>query len=229
MKLYDPDRFTTAKHNLQNDKRSNHETVHVKWEDLDKAVIDQLKKGKVAVLTSTVHSPSTAALLEEFTAACGGKTYVYDDLSYADLAAAQKASYGNETLSNYHLDKAKYIVAINNDFLGTWLTPVKFNRQFAIGRRAGENMNKLVVFESLLTLTGSNADQRFRVRPSQSLASPPTNTCFMSCPVSLKIKANSVSVFLKSPVSCGKTAVSPLFWPVACRQKPKMPSSCKRQ
>jgi len=169
MKLYDPDRYTSAKHNLQNEKRSNHETINIKWEDLDKAVIDQLKKGKVAVLTSTVFSPTTNTLMEEFLGACGGKQYVYDDLSYADLAAAQKASFGSETLPNYHLDKAKYIVAINNDFLGTWLTPVKFNRQFAAGRKASENMNKLVVFESLLTLTGSNADQRFRIKPSQSL------------------------------------------------------------
>src|SRR5205823_1877935 len=46
LQLYDPDRFTGPKHNLQNEKRTNHEAVGVKWEDLDKAVIEQLKKGK---------------------------------------------------------------------------------------------------------------------------------------------------------------------------------------
>lgn len=169
MKLYDPDRLTGAKHNLQNEKHTNHETIHIKWEDLDKAVIDQLKKGKVAMLSCTCLSPTTHALMEEFASAVGAKMYNYDDISYASLTDAGKTSYGQAVLPNYHLDKAKMIVAINNDFLGTWLTPVKFNRQFIAGRKPSEGMNKLVVFESLLTLTGSNADQRFRIRPSQSL------------------------------------------------------------
>lgn len=169
LRLYDPDRHTSAKRNLQNDKRTNHETINVKWDDLDKAVVEQLKKGKVALLSSTCLSPSTVALTEEFVTATGGKVYSYDDISYASLGLAQKSSYGQDGLPGYRLDQAKYIVAINNDFLGTWLTPVTFQRQFAAGRKVSANMNKLVVFEPLLTLTGSNADQRFRIRPSQSL------------------------------------------------------------
>lgn len=170
LKLYDPDRYTSAKHNLQNEKHTNRETVSVSWEDLDKAVIEQLKKGKVAVMMSTSLSPSTAALVEDFSSATGAKTYQYDEVSYSALSDGQKTSYGLEVVPRFAVDQAKYIVAINNDFLGTWLTPVTFQRQF-MGRRKGPTaeMNKLVVFESLLTLTGSNADQRFRIRPSQSL------------------------------------------------------------
>ena len=169
MKLYDPDRLTGPKRNLQNETRTNYQAVGVKWEDLDQAVVEQLKKGKVAVLTNTILSPSTQALLEEFAGATGAQLYTYDDVSYASTAMAQKASYGVESLPQYRVDQAKYIVAINNDFLGTWLQPVAYQKQFAKGRKADGQMNKLVVFESLLTLTGSNADQRFRIRPSQSL------------------------------------------------------------
>jgi molybdopterin-containing oxidoreductase family iron-sulfur binding subunit len=169
LKLYDPDRYTSAKHNLQNEKRTNHETVGVSWENLDKAVIEQLKKGKVAVLTSTIQSPSTQALVNEFAAGFGAKLYQYDDVSYDSVSAGQKASYGQDGLPRYNVEKARYIVAVNNDFLGTWLTPTAFNRQFAIGRKANAQMNKLVVFEPLMSLTGANADQRFRIRPSQTL------------------------------------------------------------
>jgi MoCo/4Fe-4S cofactor protein with predicted Tat translocation signal len=169
LKLYDPDRYTGARRNLQNEKRSNHETIGVKWEDLDKAVGEQLAKGKVALLMNTSLSPSTQALVEEFSTGLGAKVYQHDDISYASHSDAQKTSYGQTAIPRYHIDQAKYIVAINNDFLGTWLTPIAFNRQFAKGRKADAGMNKLVVFEPLLTLTGSNADQRFRIRPSQSL------------------------------------------------------------
>ena len=159
LKLYDPDRYTSAKRNLQNEKRTNHETVGVTWDELDKQVSEQLKKGKVAVLTNTLASPSTRALIEDFSAATGAQHYQYDDIG-ADSA---------EGAPRVHLDRARYIVSVNCDFLGTWLTPTIFNRQFSKGRKPGENMSKLVVFESLMSLTGANADSRLRVRPSQTL------------------------------------------------------------
>jgi molybdopterin-containing oxidoreductase family iron-sulfur binding subunit len=169
LKLYDPDRYTGPKHNPQNETRSNHEFAAVKWEDLDTAVIAQLKKGKVALLVNSHLSPTTQMLIDDFAGSYGAKTYRYDDIGYESVAASQKASYGQSGLPRYHIEKAKYIVAVNNDFLGTWMAPVMFTRQFVEGRKADENMNKLVVFESLLSLTGSNADLRFRIRPSQSL------------------------------------------------------------
>jgi MoCo/4Fe-4S cofactor protein with predicted Tat translocation signal len=169
MKLYDPDRATGPKRNLQNKDRSNFETIGAKWEDLDKVVVEQMKKGKVAVLMAANLSPSTHALMDEFTGAFGAKVYQYDDLCYSSLSEAQKASYGTEVIPRYRIDQAKYIVAINNDFLGTWLTPISFQRQFGAARKANAEMNKLVVIEPLLTLTGSNADVRYRIRPSQSL------------------------------------------------------------
>ncbi len=169
LKLYDPDRFTNAKRNLQNATRTNRETVNVSWENVDKAVVEQLKKGKVAMLMGTQISPSTQALIEDFAGATNATLYNYDDLSHSSFLEAQKVCYGQKALPRYRIDRAKYIVAINNDFLGTWLTPTHFNRQFAEGRRAMPEMNKLVVFESLMSLTGTNADRRFRIRPSQSL------------------------------------------------------------
>lgn len=169
LKLYDPDRYTGPKQNRHTEGRSSHETSPVKWEDLDKAVVAQLKKGKVALLTNSHLSPTTQMVIDDFAGAYGAKVYRYDDIGYESLAASQKASYGQSGLPRYHIEKAKYIVAVNNDFLGTWMSPVMFTKQFVDGRRANENMNKLVVFESLFSLTGSNADQRFRIRPSQSL------------------------------------------------------------
>lgn len=169
LKLYDPDRFTNAKRNLQNENRTNRETINVKWDALDTAVVEQLKKGKVAVLMGTQLSPTSQMLVGQFADAFGAKLYSHDDISYATLLDGQQECYGQRAFPRYRFDQARYIVAVNNDFLGTWLTPTHFSKQFAQGRRNTANMNKLVVFESLLSLTGTNADERFRIRPSQSL------------------------------------------------------------
>jgi len=170
LKLYDPDRFAAPKRNLQNKTRTNRETINAKWEDLDKAVVEQLAKGRVAVMTANHNSPTTQALMEDFASAFGAKIYQYDDVSYSSVTESQKVSYGAAALPRYRFDRAKIVVAINNDFLGTWLSPVAFQRQFMSGRKKStEEFNKLLVFESVMTLTGTNADRRFRIRPSQSL------------------------------------------------------------
>ncbi len=169
LRLYDPDRNTSAKRNLQNDKRTNRETIGIAWEKLDEEVSAQLKKGKVAVLTNTLMSPSTRKLVNEFTTGFSAKHYVYDDIGFESIIEGQQRAYGQASLPRLRVDRARYILSVNCDFLGTWLTPTTFQRQFAKGRKASAEMNKLVVVEPLMTLTGSNADERHRIRPSQTL------------------------------------------------------------
>jgi molybdopterin-containing oxidoreductase family iron-sulfur binding subunit len=169
LKLYDPDRLTGAKRNLQNETRTNRETVNVSWDNLDTAVVDQLKKGKVAMLVGAQTSPTTSTLIEEFASGFGAKLYSYDDVGYESVLDAAQASYGRRALPVYNIENARMVVAVNNDFLGTWLTPTYYQRQWGKARKAGPDMVKLVVFESGMSLTGTNADQRFRIRPTQSL------------------------------------------------------------
>lgn len=169
LKLYDPDRSTGAKRNLLNKEKTNRETIGVKWEALDQEVSAQLAKGKSALLSGSNYSPSTKSLVSEFAEAFGTKVLFFDDLDLSYIREGQKVSYGKAVVPRYKIDKARMIVAVNNDFLGTWLTPVTFQREFMAGRQPGADMNKLVVFESLMTLTGTNADERYRIRPSQSL------------------------------------------------------------
>jgi MoCo/4Fe-4S cofactor protein with predicted Tat translocation signal len=170
LKLYDPDRFTAAKRNLQNEKRTNRQMINAKWENLDKDVTAQLQKGGVAVLAAAHNSPSTQSLMDDFAGAFGAKSYHYDDVSYAAMAEGGRQAFGKTTAPRYRFDRAQYVVAINNDFMGTWLNATLFQREYMARRKkSDEEMNKLVVFESLMTLTGSNADERYRIRPSQSL------------------------------------------------------------
>src|SRR5690606_17142172 len=84
------------------------------------------------------------------------------------LRRGLEAAIGQAVVPRYHFDRAKYIVSIDCDFLRTYLSPVEFARDFSRTRlpETGE-MSRFVAFESLTSLTGFNADDRFRIRPSQ--------------------------------------------------------------
>lgn len=169
LSLYDPDRLKSPKKNLHNEKRTNRDTVSISWGDADKAVSAQLKNGRVALLTSTLASPSSSDLIQRFVSTFGGRHYVWDGLGVDDVIESQQICYGRAVLPRYDFSNAELVVSIGADFLGTYLSATEYGKQWATGRRPGEKMNRLVVFESMLSLTGTNADERFRIRPSQQL------------------------------------------------------------
>lgn len=169
LSLYDPERFKGPKRNLQNKERTNRDTVATTWEDADKAVVEQLKKGGVAILSSSLAGPSTKKVFGEFASAFGAEHYVWDSVGLEATREGQKASYGDDVVPNYRLDRAQLIISIDTDFLGTWLMPTAFSKQFADGRRNPKTMNQLVTFESNYSLTGANSDIRVPIRPSQQV------------------------------------------------------------
>jgi molybdopterin-containing oxidoreductase family iron-sulfur binding subunit len=168
--LYDPDRLQGPKKNLLNKTKTNRDTVSVKWEDLDKDVAAQLVKGGVTVLTGSVASPATRELIKEFSTAFQANHVMWESLAHDEVREGQKAGFGDDVVPTYRFDKAQVIVSIDADFLGTWMSPVQFTKQFAAGRKDIKNMSKLVAFNSNFSLTGSNADVRVRIKPSQQTA-----------------------------------------------------------
>ncbi|HEY4061776.1 MAG TPA: TAT-variant-translocated molybdopterin oxidoreductase [Puia sp.] len=144
-------------------------------EAFDKLAADALAAAAGAplvLLTGTLTSPTTKQIITEFLAKYPGSRHVqYDADSYSGLLLANEATYGKRSIPSYRLDNAKVIVSLGADFLGTWLSPVEFARQYAKGRKIDEKnpgMSKHYHFESLLSLTGSNADDRYTHRPSET-------------------------------------------------------------
>lgn len=144
------------------------------FEVFDKMITDGLaglNGAPVVILSSTITSPSTKQLVGEFLAKYPGSRHVtYDAVSYSGMLLANEAAYGKRAIPSYHFDKANVIVSLGADFLGTWLSPVEFAKQYANGRRIDEQkmgMSKHYHFESILSMTGANADERFTHRPSE--------------------------------------------------------------
>ncbi|NOX45449.1 MAG: 4Fe-4S dicluster domain-containing protein [Chlorobi bacterium] len=166
LSLYDGNRQQFP---LKNGEHSDYSTI-------DKDVKTKLgeiaaKGGKTVILSSTVISPSTKQLFEAFKEKYPGSEVVYyDAISYSAMKKANKETFGKKTLPAYHFDNAEIIVGFNCDFLGTWLSPIEFSAQYAKTRdltNGNKKMSKHYQFESYLSLTGSNADVRYPIKPSE--------------------------------------------------------------
>jgi len=140
------------------------------FEQFDKMVGDAMKAaaGSVVLLSSSVVSPSTKDIIAKFP---NLKHVQYDAVSYSGMLLANEASGFGRKLPSYDFSAAKLIVSLGADFLGTWLSPVEFAKSYSKGRKIDEknpSMSKHYHFESFLSMTGSNADERFTHRPSET-------------------------------------------------------------
>jgi MoCo/4Fe-4S cofactor protein with predicted Tat translocation signal len=145
------------------------------FEQFDKLVSDAMTglAGKpVVLLTETIVSASSKQVISEFLAKYPGSKHVqYDAVSYSGMLLANEASGFGRKLPSYDFNAAKVIVSLGADFLGTWLSPVEFARSYSKGRKIDEKnpqMSKHYQFESHLSMTGANADERFSHRPSET-------------------------------------------------------------
>ena len=140
------------------------------FEAVDKAIASELS-GNTVIVTSSITSPSTKAVIAQFLAKHPGSKHVtYDAVSFSGMLLANEASYGKKVIPSYHFEKAKAIVSLSADFLGTWLSPVEFARQYAVGKKIDEKnpaMSKHIHFETVASMTGSNADEKYLCRPSE--------------------------------------------------------------
>jgi molybdopterin-containing oxidoreductase family iron-sulfur binding subunit len=146
------------------------------WDKADEEIINSLNEisrtgGEIVLLTSTIISPSAKRLIKEFGARFTNFRWVqYDAVSYSAISEANAEVFGRKVIPDLRFDKANTVVSFNADFLGSWLAPVHFISSYTSRRKLHEGQKDMLRhyhFESGMSLTGSNADQRVPIRPSQ--------------------------------------------------------------
>lgn len=129
------------------------------------------KQGKIRILSSTIISPTTKKAIADFgTKYPNTKHISYDAISYYGMIKANQLSFGKAAIPTYRFDNADLIVGFDVDFIGNWLSPIEYSRQYTTRRKlekGKKTMSRHIQFEGNMTLTGSNADVRFRMRPSE--------------------------------------------------------------
>ena len=145
----------------------------VAWGDVDTAVkakLDSLRGSskKIALLTQTYASPSTARLIAEFKETFGAVDHVvYDAISEDAALTAFEAKYGQRALADYNFENTDLIVSFAADFLGDWQGG-GYSAGYAKGRvPKNGKMSRHVQFEANMSLTGANADKRVPLTPSE--------------------------------------------------------------
>ncbi len=184
-------RINSSTLNLYNSSRLNGPTIdgqESSWEAVDSAIKEQLvsiaaEGGNIRILSNTIISPSTKGVIDKFiskysssaneidesnTGSSSVKHIQYDAISYSAIREANAESFGKNLIPNYNFNKAKVVVSINADFISNWLLPTKFSVDYGETRNPDNPwMSKHFQFESVMSLTGANADVRAQVKPSE--------------------------------------------------------------
>ena len=145
------------------------------WEEMDGDIIRRLERvssdvGSITLVSNTLLSPTTQKAVNEFLAAHNARHVVYDSQSVSGILQAYERTFGKAMLPAYDFSQADVIVSFSADFLGTWISPIEFNKQYSKTRKLGKDkkiMSRHYQYEANLSLTGSNADYRIPVKPSQ--------------------------------------------------------------
>ena len=144
------------------------------WSNVDKEIAQKLaaitnKAGSIRILSSTVISPSTKSVIADFTAKYPSTKHItYDAISYAGITNANAKVFGQAIIPSYKFENAQVIVSIGADFLVNWIE--NFSMPYAKNRKVSKDkkeMSKHYQFESNLSLSGANADERIPVKVSE--------------------------------------------------------------
>ncbi len=145
------------------------------WDTLDAEVIEKLEEiaaagGQIALVSNSILSPTTNKAGSEFIAKYPTTKHItYDAISAYGISESNRRSFGTAMVPSYDFSKAKTIVSIGADFLGTWISPIEFTKQYSKTRKINEHhreMSRHFQFESNLSMTGANADYRTPIKPT---------------------------------------------------------------
>lgn len=187
------------------------------WETADKEIKAKLadvagKQGKIRIVSSTILSPTTKKVIADFTTKYPTTKHVsYDAASQYGMIKANFLSFGKAAIPTYNFDKAEVIASFGADFLGNWFSSVEHSRQYAETRKLNgdkRSMSRHIHFEANLSLTGSNADSRFKLKASQTGTALATLYNY----VAAKAGAATVSVSGKTDVDAGLAKTAEELW-----------------
>ena len=162
LSLYDSARL---RHPLKKNKK-------ISWRNLDKEIKLALKNldndKKIVILSSTLISPTQKKLIKEFGGEYNNVEHIMiDSIPYDGILNANQSTFGIRALPKYKFDKTNVIVSFGADFLANWGSN-EYSEDYAKARnpKSGK-MSKHYQLESNLSLTGSNADKRIKIKPSE--------------------------------------------------------------
>jgi MoCo/4Fe-4S cofactor protein with predicted Tat translocation signal len=168
--LYDPDRSQTTRY--YGDARPYDMFLRDLRKMLDQHRADQ--GAGLRILTETVTSPTLGFQLQRILAAFPKAKWVqYEPCGRDQVRAGARLAFGRAVATQYRFEAADVVAAFDADFLAAGPGHVRYAQDFSRRRRARfgqdttKQMSRLYMVECTLTSTGTVADHRIAVRPSE--------------------------------------------------------------
>jgi MoCo/4Fe-4S cofactor protein with predicted Tat translocation signal len=159
--LYDPDRSQVVRHLGEIST----------WSEFLATLQPALKAGGVCLLTQTITSPTLGTQIQQFLAQSpGAKWHQWEPAGGHNVREGLRLAFGGYANAVYHFDKANVVVSLDSDTLERGPGHLRYARDFSSRRKVRKgttSINRLYAIESGPTGTGSLADHRLAVRPSQ--------------------------------------------------------------
>ncbi len=166
LSLYDPERSQTVK---RVGRVSSWETFALSMEEELARLTPRQGEG-LRILTEATSSPTLAdqfnRLKVKFPAA---QWHQYEPVNQDMVRAGAMLAFGQDVRPIYHFDKTVVVLVLESDFLIIGPAAVRYAHDFAWQRRVRTDrptMSRLYAVESNLTSTGSVADHRLALKPS---------------------------------------------------------------
>ena len=141
------------------------------FDKVDSFVIKGLEEAKasgkkIVVLSHSLASPTFKKLFAEFKAKYPTAELVtFDAYPYAAGLDAAQEVFGQRALPVYDLNGSELVVSFQADFLGDY-NASSLESSYAAARKPSATMLRHIQVESNMSLTGANADSRYRLKPS---------------------------------------------------------------
>jgi molybdopterin-containing oxidoreductase family iron-sulfur binding subunit len=165
--MYDPDRARSVLY-------KNVEVTWAKFLEQWKKIAEGLaadQGASFAVLLTASPSPTEARLVDALKKRYpSGRVVVYSPVSCENVHAGLESVLGAAHEPVHAFDKASVVLSLDADFLLTEPDAVQNARGFSSGRKIAstkDEMSRLYVAESALTITGISADHRLRISSSR--------------------------------------------------------------
>ncbi|HVS30920.1 MAG TPA: TAT-variant-translocated molybdopterin oxidoreductase [Thermoanaerobaculia bacterium] len=165
--LYDPDRSQVV-------RRAGEIST---WSEFVAALQPLLSAARtngagLRILTQTITSPSLGAQIQQMlTQYPGARWHQWEPVSGDNAREGARVAFGGYANVIYDFTKANVVVSLGSDFLSEGPAHLRYARDFSARRRVRQGdarpMNRLYAIEASPTNTGSVADHRFPVRPSE--------------------------------------------------------------
>jgi len=217
--LYDPDR---AQHFKQGGKIAKRVDALDALAQISKSAAANGGRG-LAIIAESSSSPTRARLQAAIAAKFPNAVWAtYDAVDASIHARVASLVTGRQVAPYFKFDAAKRILSLDCDFLGSEDEMYRYTRDFAKGRKiikpdtaqGFELISRLYTVESLMTLTGGNADHRLRVAPSQvasvaaQLAAEVLKQSGNSASLNTAALAGGAKVDAKWVIECAKDLVA---------------------